>query len=73
MIVELLGGPLDGDGAELGDEVSSIVLLQPSFAAFVDPSSTRTNGLPDGWEKVGEYVSDSYKGSPSTFSWYGEE
>jgi len=73
MIVELLGGPLDGDGAELDEEVDSIWLLQPSFAAFVNSGDPPTNDLPYGWEKVGAYFSDACVGSPSTFSWWGEE
>ena len=73
MIVELLGGPLDGDGAELDEEVDSIWLLQPSFAAFVNPGATAMNDLPNGYERVGQYVSCPFVGSPTEFSWEPDE
>lgn len=73
MLVELLGGPFDGDQAKLHDSVHSIVLMRPDFATFLQPAGEAPGDLPPGFERTGEYVADGSSNTPTTFTWYGDE
>jgi len=72
MIVELLGGPFDGDQAELDDNVGTIVLMRPDFAMFIQPAGKELGGLPHGYEKAGEYIANELDCTPATFTWHGD-
>lgn len=73
MIVELVGGPLDGDRAELDDSVRSIVMTRPNFAAFLQPLGPLAGDVPHGYERVGAYVAVESAWLPTEFRWEAED